>query len=200
MKFKALRPISFLSHWWEVVQSAVHQTLTLIILVRVQASQPTFKISDLRVFSCGLAIKGLDSRFSRYCANEVNTMSVNMAVRAPVNGEQKNVSFEAAKAQRLGGTLFIRRRKDGKIKWQSVGKDSAAARVAMIRKDRELSGNSPVLPNAATLADAIDIFVVQRTASQDAGAVRRWRWELERFAKVSGKLSLHEITHEDIQP
>ena len=30
----------FVSLGWEVVQSAVHQTLTLIILVRVQASQP----------------------------------------------------------------------------------------------------------------------------------------------------------------
>jgi hypothetical protein len=41
----------FVSLGWEVVQSAVHQTLTLIILVRVQASQPnvpaTAKLSSL---------------------------------------------------------------------------------------------------------------------------------------------------------
>jgi hypothetical protein len=29
---------------WEVVQLVVHQTLDLIILVRVQASQPTFSV------------------------------------------------------------------------------------------------------------------------------------------------------------
>src|ERR1700740_1747358 len=32
---------------WEVVQSVVHQTLDLIILVRVQASQPIFSINQL---------------------------------------------------------------------------------------------------------------------------------------------------------
>jgi hypothetical protein len=31
---------------WEVVQSVVHQTLDLIILVRVQASQPIFPCSE----------------------------------------------------------------------------------------------------------------------------------------------------------
>ena len=33
----------FVSLGWEVVQSAVHQILDLIILVRVQASQPIFE-------------------------------------------------------------------------------------------------------------------------------------------------------------
>ncbi len=46
--FMAERPISFVSRNWEVVQSAVHQTLTLIILVRVQASQPNFHKRRLR--------------------------------------------------------------------------------------------------------------------------------------------------------
>ncbi len=36
------RPIYFAPLGWEVVQLAVHQTLDLIILVRVQASQPKF--------------------------------------------------------------------------------------------------------------------------------------------------------------
>ena len=50
------RPISCVSLGWEVVQSAVHQTLTLIILVRVQASQPKL-INELKqgVSECGHA-------------------------------------------------------------------------------------------------------------------------------------------------
>jgi hypothetical protein len=35
----------FFATCWEVVQSVVHQTLDLIILVRVQASQPIFSAS-----------------------------------------------------------------------------------------------------------------------------------------------------------
>ena len=46
------------SHGWEVVQSVGHQTLDLIILVRVQASQPTLTRTRLirsnlgEVFAC----------------------------------------------------------------------------------------------------------------------------------------------------
>jgi hypothetical protein len=52
----------FRSHCWEVVQSAVHQTLTLIILVRVQASQPNFlsraKPVNHALLNCGLNQRG----------------------------------------------------------------------------------------------------------------------------------------------
>jgi len=53
-----------------------------------------------------------------------------------------------------------------------VGKDAGVALVAVIRKERELAGHSPVLTNAVTLVDAVDTFIAERTDSQDASAVR----------------------------
>ena len=53
-----------------------------------------------------------------------------------------------------------------------MGKDAGVALVAVIRKERELAGHSPVLTNAVTLVDAVDTFIAERTDSQDASAVR----------------------------
>jgi hypothetical protein len=86
---------------------------------------------------------------------------------------------------------------DGKDKWVSAGKDPSAARVAVIRKEREFRGIA-LTTSEVTLQEAIDAFILERTASQDASSVRRWQWELNRFATLTEKKYLRDIDREDV--
>src|SRR5882672_8163705 len=106
--------------------------------------------------------------------------TVGLVVRAFVDGKRVNLSPEQAKARNLSGTFYMRWTEDGKDKWVSVGKDPSAARVAVIRKDREFRGIA-FTASEVTLQEAINAFIIERTASQDASSVRRWQWELNRF-------------------
>ena len=47
--------------------------------------------------------------------HEENTMSVNMVVRVPVDGKQKNLSPEAAKARGLKEIFYTRWQENGKF-------------------------------------------------------------------------------------
>src|ERR1022692_3589720 len=101
--------------------------------------------------------------------------TVSLVVRAVVDGKRINLSPEQAKARNLSGTFYMRWSEGGKEKWVSVGKDASAARVAAIRKEREFRGIA-VTTSEITLQEAIDAFILERTASQDASSVRRWQW------------------------
>jgi integrase/recombinase XerD len=122
--------------------------------------------------------------------------TVSLVVRATVDGKRINLSPEQAKARNLSGTFYMRWTEDGKDKWVSVGKDASAAKVAVICKEREFRGIA-FTTSEVTLQEAIDAFILERTASQDASSVRRWQWELARFASVAGKTYLREIDRED---
>ena len=123
--------------------------------------------------------------------------TVSLVVRAVVDGKRVNLSPEQAKSRNLSGTFYMRWSEGGKEKWVSVGKDASAARVAVIRKEREFRGFS-VTSSDVTLREAVDAFILERTASQDANSVRRWQWELNRFLTVTGKTYLREIDREDV--
>ena len=107
---------------------------------------------------------------------------VNMVVRVLVNGKQKNLSPEAAKAQNLTGIFYIRYRQDGKVKWQSVGRDYSTARIAKLTKERELKGASPVAPNKVTLAEAIDVYLAKVRTVNGFKPYERTKWLLDQFA------------------
>src|SRR5712691_4334710 len=107
--------------------------------------------------------------------------TVSLLVRAVVGGKRLNLSPEQAKARGLSGTLYMRWTEDGKEKWRSIGNDPSLARTAVIRKEREFRGIA-LTTSDITLTEAIDAFIKERTASQDASSVRRWQWELNRFA------------------
>jgi hypothetical protein len=123
--------------------------------------------------------------------------AVSLVVRATVDGKRVNLSPEQAKARNLSGTFYMRWTEDGKDKWVSVGKDASAARFAVIRKEREFRGVA-VNSTETTLQEAIDAFVLERIASQDASSVRRWQWELNRFATVTEKKYVRDIDREDV--
>ncbi len=44
-----------------------------------------------------------------------------------------------------------------------------------------------VTSSETTLQEAIDAFLLERKASEDPSAIRRWQWELNRFATVTEK-------------
>jgi hypothetical protein len=123
--------------------------------------------------------------------------TVSLIVRAVVDGKRVNLSPQQAKAKGISGTFYMRWSEGNKEKWVSVGKDASAARVAVIRKEREFRGLS-VITSETTLKEAIDAFILERTASQDASSVRRWEWELNRFATVTGKTYLRDIDRDDV--
>jgi integrase len=123
--------------------------------------------------------------------------TVSLIVRATVDGKRVNLSPEQAKAKGIAGTFYLRWSEGSKEKWVRVGKDASAARVAIIRKEREFRGLA-VSTSETTLQEAIDAFVLERTASQDESSVRRWRWELDRFVTVTGKTYLRDIDREDV--
>jgi hypothetical protein len=122
--------------------------------------------------------------------------AVSLVVRATVDGKRVNLSPEQAKARNLSGTFYMRWTEDGKDKWVSVGKDASAARFAVIRKEQEFRGVT-VNSTGTTLQEAIDAFVLERIASQDASSVRR-QWELNRFATVTEKKYVRDIDREDV--
>lgn len=122
--------------------------------------------------------------------------SVSLVVRVRAGGKRQNLSPEQAKAQGIPGTFYLRWVEGGKEKWVSVGKDANIARAAMIRKKREFKGF--VSTGEVTLQEAIDAFLLERTASRDANSVRRWRWELDKFATVTGRMYLREVSREDV--
>jgi len=123
--------------------------------------------------------------------------SASLVVRAVVDGKRVNLSPEQATARGLSGTFYLRWYEGGKEKWQSVGKDPSAARVAVIRKEREFKGLA-VSTSEVTLEQAIDTFIHERSASHDSHSVERSRRELNRFAAVSGKTYIREIGREDV--
>jgi integrase len=123
--------------------------------------------------------------------------SVSMVVRAVVDGKRLNLSPEQAKAKGVTGTFYLRWYEGGKEKWQSVGRDPSSARVAVIRKEREFRGLA-VTTSEVTLKEAIDAFILERTASQDANSVRRWQWELNKFTSLTGKTYLRDVNREDV--
>lgn len=123
--------------------------------------------------------------------------TVSLVVRANVGGKRVNLSPEQAKARGITGTFYIRWSEGSKEKWVAVGKDASAARVALIRKEREFRG-LPTSSSEVTLQEAIDAFVLERIASQDDSAVRRWKWELNRFARISGKTYLRDVDRGDV--
>ena len=123
--------------------------------------------------------------------------AVSLVVRVTVGGKRINLSPEQAKARNLSGTFYMRWTDGGKDKWVSVGNDASAAKVAVIRKEREFRGLA-VTSSEATLQEAIDAFLLERTASQDATSVRRWQWELNRFATVTEKKYVRDIDREDV--
>lgn len=122
---------------------------------------------------------------------------VGLVVRATVGSRRVNLSPEQAKAQGVSGIFYLRWTEGSREKWVAVGKDPSAARVALIRKEREFRG-LPVTTSETTLQEAIDAFVMERMASQDDAAVRRWKWELSRFAKVSRRAYLRDVGREDV--
>ena len=112
--------------------------------------------------------------------------TVSSVVRATVGGKRINLSPGQAKARNLSGTFYMRWIEGGKDKWASVGKDASTAKVAVIRKAREFRGLA-VTSSETTLQEAIDAFLLERKASEDPSAIRRWQWELNRFATVTEK-------------
>ena len=84
--------------------------------------------------------------------------AVNLVVRVDINGKRKNLSPEQAKSLGLTGTFYIRTWEGGKEKWKAVGTDCSQARMAVLRKEREFSGQS-VIATSPTLREAIDTFL-----------------------------------------
>jgi hypothetical protein len=74
---------------------------------------------------------------------------------------------------------------------------STAAKVAVIRKERELNGGERIT-GSKTLREAIDIFLAERSVQQDAKTVNTWRNELARFEKIIPKTYLKDIDRSDV--
>jgi integrase/recombinase XerD len=125
---------------------------------------------------------------------------VSMVVRVVVDGKRSNLSPEEAKRRDLTGTFYLRWYENGKEKWQSVGKDSTSAQMALLRKEREfrcvVAGITP--PKDVTLVDAIEAELHERQAKHDPNSVKRVRKELYNFAAVIKKQYLSEVTRGDI--
>lgn len=68
----------------------------------------------------------------------------------------------------------------------------------MLRKEREVNGQA-VLATSPTLREAIDTFLKRRELKQDTNAIRRWRWELDRFEGVTTKVYLKDIDGTDVE-
>jgi hypothetical protein len=59
--------------------------------------------------------------------------------------------------------------------WQRVGFDPTDAAKAQMRQEAVLA---------------------ERSTQTDERGLKRWRWELELFSKVCGKIYLHEASHD----
>jgi integrase/recombinase XerD len=102
-----------------------------------------------------------------------------------------------------GGVYYIRWYQGKKQVWKAVGTDPTAALLAQMRQERVLAGESvPVKQSSpavwVTLAQAIAAFLLERSTQTDARGLERWKWELELFANVCGKIYLDEVDRADI--
>jgi integrase len=128
--------------------------------------------------------------------------TASIVVRGTVHGKRVNWSLNRAKQQGLTGTFWLKWRKGDTQTWDGPHKDEWTAKAAKAKRERELTlialgVPASVITSDVALKDAIDAFILERTASQDASSVRRWQWELDRFAKVSGKIYLRDLERED---
>jgi integrase/recombinase XerD len=102
-----------------------------------------------------------------------------------------------------GGVYYIRWYQGKKQLWKAVGTDPNDALKAQMRQEGVLAGDSipseersPV--HRPTLAEAIEAFLAERSTQTDARGLARWKWELELFGKVCGKVWLDEVDRADI--
>ena len=99
---------------------------------------------------------------------------VAIVVRGKTAGKRVNWSLERAKKEKLVGTYWTKWHAGNTTKWEGPHKDEWEAKAAKARKERELRGGIAPVTGGATIKDAIDAFLQERTASQDANSVRRW--------------------------
>ena len=123
---------------------------------------------------------------------------VAVIVRGKIAGKRVNWSLERAKKEKLVGTYWIKWYSGSATRWGGPHKDEWGAKAAKARKERELRGGIAPIAGGVTIKDAIEAFLQERTASQDANSVHRWQWELNRFLTVTGKSYLREIDREDV--
>lgn len=101
------------------------------------------------------------------------------------------------------GVYYIRWYESSKLKAKKVGSDPTEALRAQIRQENRLAGDpAPVEERSeksgVTLAKAIDLFLLERSAQTDERGVSRWRWELDLFCRISGKRYLSQVGREDV--
>jgi hypothetical protein len=58
----------------------------------------------------------------------MNTVRKSLVVRATIDGKQKSMSVEKAKALGVAGTFYMKVIENGKIRWEPLGKDPSVAR------------------------------------------------------------------------
>lgn len=119
--------------------------------------------------------------------------SASLIVRCTIEGKRKNLSPEEAKRRGEKGVFYMRTWEGGREKWKSLGTDPSLARVAVIRQKQ-----GSVVKGSQTVREAIDAFILERQASQDANSVRRWKWELNKFEALCGKTFLKDIDRADV--
>jgi hypothetical protein len=129
--------------------------------------------------------------------------TASIVVRGTVDGKRVNWSLKRAKQQGLIGSYWVKWRKGDNQTWDGPHKDEWTAKAAKAKREREfkliaLGVPVSVTTSDVTLTDAIAAFILERTASQDASSVRRWKWELNRFATITGKTYLRDIEREDV--
>jgi integrase/recombinase XerD len=127
--------------------------------------------------------------------------------------EPADYSGKASLKPQPGGIYYIRWYGGKKPIAKKVGSQSHTADLsatdptdalkAQMRQEDVLAGKRPPLEerstpgSALTLADAIEAFLGERSTQTDDLSLKRWRWELELFARVSGKTHLREIGRAD---
>jgi integrase len=129
--------------------------------------------------------------------------TASIVVRGTVDGKRVNWSLKRAKQQELTGTFWVKWRRGDNQTWDGPHKDEWTAKAAKAKREREfkliaLGVPISVTTSDATLKESIAAFILERTASQDASSVRRWKWELNRFATITGKTYLRDIDREDV--
>jgi integrase len=102
-----------------------------------------------------------------------------------------------------GGVYYIRWYQGKKQVWKAVGTDPDDALIAQMNREAMLAGDKVPVGQSApaarvTLAQAIGAFLLERSTQTDERGLNRWKWELELFAKVCGKVWLGEVNRADI--
>src|ERR1700674_2858915 len=101
------------------------------------------------------------------------------------------------------GVYYIRWYQGKKQVWKAVGTDPNDALIAQMNQEATLSGERKPVEQSAlsvrpTLTEATEAFLSERSTQTNERGVSRWRWELELFAKVCGKVWLDEVNRADI--